>query len=507
MGDVSVKKKKASPIMFFFILFAGFLVSLFIFQIFFANQNFSNKPIYGDVGSTQTLTQEQIQNEINSFLFQILFFNQLPTEYYSKLTFPILSVSSSYFGTVTNGSYYNFAPTVIKDGNLYKMWWCGGLSSSTEPQSAFGIYHAASTDSFNWSEKQLVLQPTPRSGDSLFVCQPSVVKVNDIYYMYYVGGSEVTDQTGGLYLRGAIFLATSRDGIRWTKFNHDDIPTPIFNLTQNGGGAVTYYSQPSVLYYNNKFYLYYTNSSSGKGTDVFLATSDDGIYFNVQNNVQPVFAPPVGDDRDVKYLNSSGTFFMVYGSIDTNKIFWTNSSDGIHWIDHADSRTISTKKQCNFGPALIDYGNKTGDLKTAVYYAAGDTLKTQQNSCVNPTSWYIDASLINITVSNPEQNFTVSDFKCSAIVGGYNCRINYSSTLNESAMVLFLFVNQTGDVISTSVPVANPGILQSGMIALCDQLYGDFKISYRVYRQSDINMTTPIEWSKSSERQTVSCIV
>lgn len=494
-------KKNFLHITVFFVVTAGFLGALFIFQMFFANQNFTTKPLYGSIVPSQ-LTDEQVQTTVNSYVWQMVFFNKLPNaNFYPALSLPALNVSSSYKSTViSNGDGFDFAPTVMKDGNGYKMWWCG--MSPANASYIFGIYYATSNNSYQWSQRQLVLEPTYNSSDGILVCQPSVVKVNDIYYMYNLGMSlNITNTT--VNASGSIFLATSTDGIEWNKYPSNDNPQPVISPP---AGEFNFVNQPSVLYYNNKFYVYYTNSTSGNGTDTFLATSSDGIHFGIQNNVKPVFISPVGDDRDVKFLNPFQTFFMVYGSIDTNKIFWMNSSDGINWQTHDASRTIQTRKHCSFSPAFLSYPNGTIDSQTAVYFTAGDSLDNSSvEGCINPASWTIDVSLINVTQANIVQAFNATNFKCGSVSEGFSCKFNYINTLNESATVVFLFVDSNANVIADSIPVANRGISQTTAIIFCSQMNGTVKASWKAFRQSDLALTNPIAWSKSTERQSINC--
>ena len=495
-------ERKSFRLTVFFALLACVLASVFLLQQFAVNQSFTSTPTFGS--AVQTLTDTDIQNAVNNFVEQSIFFNRLPTGATPFLSLiSRLNVASYYNGTVVSRSGgFDFAPTAIKEGNGYKMWWCG--ASPANSSYVFAIYYATSNDSLQWSPRQLVLSPTNNSADGFFACQPTVVKVNDTYYMYYVGASlNLTNVS--ISMQGSIFLARSSDGVQWSKYSLGNDPEPVIKPLS---GVSSFVNQPSVLYYNNKFYLYYTNSNYSNGTDIFLATADDGIHFTLQNSGNPVFSPPVGNDRDVKFLSSIGTFFMTYGSIDTNKIFWTNSSDGITWLTHDGSRTIQTRKFCNFGPAILGYANGTADLQTLVYYAAGDTLdNSTAYGCINPTSWTIDVSSISISNANIVESFNSTGFKCSSLSGGFNCKLNYTNTLNESAIVVFFFVDSSGNIISTSVPVANQGISQIGGLMFCSQFNGTVKVSWRAYRQSDTALAYPLVWSRYDERQSISCIV
>ena len=75
-----------------------------------------------------------------------------------------------------------FYPSVILDGNTYKMWY-GGFDGSHAR-----IHYATSTDGITW-DKHGVVVPLGVSGssDSYHTHAPAVIKDNDIYKMWYSG--------------------------------------------------------------------------------------------------------------------------------------------------------------------------------------------------------------------------------------------------------------------------------------------------------------------------------
>ena len=444
----------------FFVFLAASMSVLFTFQ-FFAGSN-SNRPIYGSVFSSDFLSQGANSNE---------------------------SVSSAYVGTLVAKDNYDFRPTVMKDNETYKMWWCG--SALTGFSSGDHIYYAISADAVNWYNGQVALNQTPNSPDALSVCNPSVVKVNSTYYLYYSG----MPANG---TNSSVFLATSPDGMNWTKHSSSN-PQPLFAPMANA-----YITQPSVLYLNSTYYLYYSNSSSSNGTDTYLATSSDGTNFAVQNNGNPVFTAPFSTARDVKYIPNFGIFFMVFGNWDSGKIFWTYSNDSIRWLPYNANSTIQTQKNCSLAPGILGFADGTTSPQTVVYYASGN--KTADGSCFNPKFWDIDASAVNFTFNNPAQTFLSSGFGCSAVTGGYNCKISYGNYLNESAIIVFLFSDSAGNVVSNSAPVANQGVSQTGTVYFCTASSPqNVWVSWKAFRQSDITLTNAITWSGSTERQLIAC--
>jgi predicted GH43/DUF377 family glycosyl hydrolase len=104
-----------------------------------------------------------------------------------------------------------------------------------------------------------------------FQLAPScVIKIDDIYYLYYTG-------INSPYLD--IRLATSADGINWTKYSGN----PILTYGQTWEGTGVYY--PTVYKLNNEYVMIYMNRS---GTGFGKATSTDGINWT-KDETNPFF--------------------------------------------------------------------------------------------------------------------------------------------------------------------------------------------------------------------------
>lgn len=320
------------------------------------------------------------------------------TSTYTTTTISPISLTSSFYGTVINKSDYDYGPTIMKDGNIYKMWWCGNPPTG---EAGDHIYYANSSDGYHWSTPQVVLKPTPNSYDGRHTCDPTVVKVGSTYYMYYtaINGTQ----------SNAMFLATSTDGVTWVKHPTNSAPEPI--LTSEVDWKTIGYShgygvgESSVIYLNGRFYQFYLNSTSTFGSyGLMLAFSDDGEHYTVANNNQPVFATPkvsgwaMAANVDVKFIDKLGMFFLVIATDNMQGgIFWSVSNDSFSWLPLNTSRTIVPPYTgiCSHNPGLLGdvYGHS--DLATIVYYGAG--VKTSASDCWNPATWDIDATNVNLT--------------------------------------------------------------------------------------------------------------
>ncbi|MEL6797933.1 MAG: family 43 glycosylhydrolase, partial [Planctomycetota bacterium] len=182
-------------------------------------------------------------------------------------------------------------PCVIRDGDTYRMYFTGFLP---QPDRSF-IGMASSPDGLNWDWATPVDANTPvsialdgRPGQwDQFLQSAHVMKVGNEFWMYYTG---YVPAPGWFVNPFEIGLATSPDGINWTRVSND----PVFRLAPSGpdNGAMT---SQTVVRWNEMFYMVYLGweiDDQGGFADVRIrgATSHDGI--NWTRRAQPVFGTP-----------------------------------------------------------------------------------------------------------------------------------------------------------------------------------------------------------------------
>ncbi|RKH39482.1 beta-xylosidase [Corallococcus sicarius] len=217
---------------------------------------------------------------------------------------------------------YDYVPSVMKDG-VYRMWWCGGIAGDyilyAEANSLGGPWHARGSTVAN--SYNTVFRPTGNASqfDGIHVCDPSVIRVDATYYMYYGGYGDGTGTT-------MIGVASSPDGLNWTRLNGGNpiiVPARDYRTVPNKYGA----GQPSVTYVNGKFYLVFTDSTGyavdGNGGGQFvLRSSDPTFQTGVEELTATGFAPRTATNHtrhsliaafsvDWQYVDANDTFAVA----------------------------------------------------------------------------------------------------------------------------------------------------------------------------------------------------
>jgi len=163
-------------------------------------------------------------------------------------------------------TYANWSPSVIKEGNAYKMWY-RAHNGGGHPGDSW-IEYATSPDGVNWTRQGTVLTAgASGSFDSYGVYAPKVLHDADGYKMWY-GASDGTSNYG------TVGLATSDDGVIWTKRTE-----PV--LLPDGVGYDSSWVRPGGVYAEDgRYYLLVCGGDeTAIGGRLGLAWSDDGITF------------------------------------------------------------------------------------------------------------------------------------------------------------------------------------------------------------------------------------
>jgi hypothetical protein len=122
---------------------------------------------------------------------------------------------------------YNYAPTLLYDGN-YRAWWCAG-GQDHEGDTVY-YFESSALDS-GWQTRtgqpyQYVFRSTgdPNTFDAVHTCDPSILRVNGAYYLYYGGNCDrlvISNCPGNPNYTTMIRVAqSSDDGITWTRMNN-----------------------------------------------------------------------------------------------------------------------------------------------------------------------------------------------------------------------------------------------------------------------------------------------
>ncbi len=288
-------------------------------------------------------------------------------------------------------SAYATSPTVDFDGKTYRMWFVGGTPTQ-DPDVPYGhlnrIGLAESADGRLWTlandgEPVLDLGP-PGSPDAKGLAHPYVLRVGKRYLMWYaaIDGSQARDlgltpahvriericlatsddgihwtransgrpildigdkgtvdsiQTGAMHVlrvgerfmmwysayngRHTLAVATSPDGIRWTRANDGK---PIEGLIGGGQGQ----TGPSVYHDGLRFFLLYCGDKGGEWK-MYAAVSDDGFHFKHVNDGRPVLGPPPPGSFGTAGVGRNHSVHPSQMLVDAGRVrVWFNAEDG-----------------------------------------------------------------------------------------------------------------------------------------------------------------------------------
>ncbi|RSM80736.1 beta-xylosidase [Kibdelosporangium aridum] len=190
---------------------------------------------------------------------------------------------------------YNYAPSVMVDSGRVRMWWCSQLVSNPPPGDDV-LYAEAATPAGPFSTARAVFGGAGQGFDGRHTCDPSVIRVNGTYYLYYTGAPN--DHSSG----NAIGLATSADGVTWARAKGGE---PIVGSSYEVARSNTYGAgQPSALYLDGWFYLMFTDTNGAgaydNGAGQFVLRSKDPVFASgVEMLGHGGFKPGTGRERSV----------------------------------------------------------------------------------------------------------------------------------------------------------------------------------------------------------------
>ncbi len=197
--------------------------------------------------------------------------------------------------------YFAYAPSVIKDGSTYKMWYTGYNQSAAR----YAVYYATSPDGLTWTKYDNTYLSennttgtngrlpvgTNNKADDVGAYNPAVIKDGDVYKMWYQAYDGSNNR---------IAYAYSSDGLTWTKQNND-VPTtnnfkgndgrvPLTIEQQYGGSSHMFL--PAVIKDGDVYKMWLSSYEARGAVYVDYLEASDGLwdenliaYFNFDNNV------------------------------------------------------------------------------------------------------------------------------------------------------------------------------------------------------------------------------
>ncbi|UJR29221.1 hypothetical protein I4U23_010435 [Adineta vaga] len=226
-----------------------------------------------------------------------------------------LNGTSSGWQVYPNGSYH-YGPSIMIDdskNNLIHMWTCSPGTGSTQWDVI--RYHYSNDYGKTWSPDEIALKPTPGSLDTYSACDPSVVKINNYYYIGYTSTINPNATQNQLFLARSLTPNGNYEKWNGTGWNSSS-PQPIVAYL---GPSIKYgIGEPSLVLIDNLIYVYYTNSDdTGSYTDLAIAqlnsTNQDTwpLYLQYKGHVIYRRVSLGEDSTDIKWCPQLQLFIGV----------------------------------------------------------------------------------------------------------------------------------------------------------------------------------------------------
>ena len=167
--------------------------------------------------------------------------------------------------------------------------------------------------------------------DATRVFDPYILKVDNIFFMYYSGlGFGNPMQIG---------LATSMDGVNWTR----SAANPVVRISDQFWSGFHAY-MPKVIYDTDegpplwKMWYVGDNQNLDAMSSIGYANSPDGVNWT-SNGSNPVFPPtPHTGLRVQGVIKESGQYRMYYSSKYIDGLNLATSDDGINWTPYSENQ-------------------------------------------------------------------------------------------------------------------------------------------------------------------------
>jgi predicted GH43/DUF377 family glycosyl hydrolase len=228
---------------------------------------------------------------------------------------PVLTAEGELEMQAGEGNIY--APDVHRLDDCYAMWY-GGQGRDGHDR----IHLAFSDDGLRWTRHPA--NPVVDSGSANHVNDPTVVRVGEMYYLYFSKAPVAEEDE--------IHLATSTDGVHWTERGS------VVPFGEPGSWDSFKVGRPSIIADGLVYKMWYdgTNSepsdrrrlAANPRRHVGLATSEDGIHWTKHPS-----NPLVLDSGAVDVKRLPDGYILLAESPHGTR--WFTSADGIEWRSEA----------------------------------------------------------------------------------------------------------------------------------------------------------------------------
>jgi hypothetical protein len=269
-----------------------------------------------------------------------------------------MTVLNGINSTTSYNKTWSAWPSVIKDGNVYRMWFLGGDGTNAY------ILYSESTDMYDWTTPMLV-KALGACGTFYTNMGLSVLKIDGVYKMWYSTAPTNTSTGAGI----EIDFCNSIDGINWT-----DGITSMRVSSSSYNTFATY--NPHVQRINGQYMMWFIGiTANGAVPSALYSTSMDG-----KNWSAPViaFLPSISTYaakgfRSFAVLYTGTTYRIWATCIDANSMYnvlVTDSNIAIQDVTTVFTLSLPSGFLPNNGKAVgcsISYNRDMSAMEMFVY--------------------------------------------------------------------------------------------------------------------------------------------
>ncbi len=375
------------------------------------------------------------------------------------------------------------ARSLLKDGELYKMWYEGGRRNTLYGNA---IGYATSQDGTTWersSANPVLTLGEPESWDGYAITGPAVLFDGTVYHMWYTGG----------WNRFQIGYAYSLDGIDWIKYADN----PVLTTGPAGSWDEGQVLLCNVILVDKVFHMWYVGEGAGTGAQIGYATSGDGLNWTKSEHNPVLTGGPqykntweMADHWTGSVIKNGDKFRMYYAShpiagTGDIRIGLAESANGVDWVRYEGNPILDFGSQgaWEYGRVLHPTVVFAGSQYTMLY--AGGPVSTPLRVGLAASMPYLDDVKVNTKASHldsiPTLSFGIlpqakisSNGTNDAFDVAVTCRIVSGSDVLYSDLQTVGFVKGQ-DIKFTEVTFAELPPLEPGLydIAFWTEMAGD----------------------------------